>query len=195
MLLDNENFVKILSEIKTDAAQRIDNYMKLAPFFQALSASEIAGELESIWRNIIEDKAAWQGELFTPQIYKRNKEKDIYLDILYPIKEALVWAVLYPSEVKNYYKVEGQSIVPTVTPKIHLFEKEYKIVEKVREQGLKEYIKTKISPTEKYKNGFTGAQMQAMFQYLVVGKFEAPRVKAALKEDKKTTAPKKKLKK
>lgn len=197
MLLENKEFVSILNDIKKYPESRLDNYIKLSPFFKALTPSEILKELDLMWSNILSDKSNWVGSLFAPQEYKRNKEKDIYLDILFPTKEAFVWAILYPNEVKDYYKIDKNEIVPTETPKTHLFEKEYKVVEKVKEHGLKEYIKTKMSLTEKYRNGFTGAQMQAIFEYLVVGKFEAIALKPKDKEQavKKAIKPQKKIKK
>lgn len=175
-LLQNNDFLTVLEKIKKDPQNRLNHFIDLAPFFKPLSSNQITEQLDTLFNNIIQDKKSWAGALFIPDFYKRDKTKDIYLDIDFFIRESLVWAVLYGAQVHDYFSVINNRIVNTQTPKQSLFEKEYKIVEKTIANGEKQYIKTKINNEQKYSNGFTGAQMNAFFQYLVVGKFEGPKL-------------------
>lgn len=193
IVLENNDFLTVLEKIKKEPQNRLNHFIDLSPFFKTLSANQITEQLDALFTNIMKDKNSWVGALFVPDFYKRDKTKDIYLDIDFFIRESLVWAILYGAQVNDYFSVINNRIVNTKTPKQSLFEKEYKLIEKTVANGEKQYIKTKINNEQKYSNGFTGAQINAFFQYLVVGKFEGPKlnIKENLKNQEKESNKKK----
>ncbi len=137
-------------------------------------AKELKRLIHLYWNTIIENKDKWQGKLFIPDYYRRNKEKFVYQDVWYSIRDAWAWYMLYPNDAKEWFKIteEGDILFGDTAPKPRLMEKENKVIATKNEVGAYSYETKKPLLSHRIKSGFTMEAAHVIFEYLTFGYFE-----------------------
>lgn len=144
-------------------------------FLKPLHDRELQEKLYSIFQYMYEHADKWKSNLMIPEYYRRDKEKPVFADIWFTVRDYFAWCILYPDEVEQYFTMdENGQVQVSANPKTRIIDKDNKKDVYKSELGKQILTQVKKERTTLIKSGFNLGQKDEILTVCVVGLIALP---------------------
>lgn len=144
-------------------------------FLKPLHDRELQEEVYSIFQYMYEHADKWKSNLMLPEYYRRDKEKPVFGDIWFTVRDYFAWCVLYPDEAEQYFTMDETGQVQVLAnPKIRILDKDNKKDVYKSELGKQILTQVKKDRITLIKSGFNLGQKDEILTVCLVGLMALP---------------------